>query len=225
MLTIPALNSTRIRHGLLIRITVNGTVYRLANTWSPITWNSENYLALGHFLGTSEFQDDLRTTNNSIQITLSGIPADPEEPDTPSYPAIILNSRIKGSRVQIYRIFFDPVTQEFLADQTSLRFSGYISNFTITDGLDNQTRANTRTCVVQCSSVNAIIERRITGRRTNPTDQRNLYPADTGMDRVIKISNTSFDFGRPYTNSGTGGGSGSQGGQSGANQPDFVVQN
>jgi hypothetical protein len=35
------------------------------------------------------------------------------------------------------------------------------------------------------------------------------------MDRVPIISNTAFDFGKPYTGGGTGGGSGSGGSGSG----------
>ena len=65
--------------------------------------------------------------------------------------------------------------------------------------------------VIQCASVNAILERRIAGRRTNSTDQKFFYPTDIGMDRVAVISNTAFDFGKPYTGGGTGGGSGSGG--------------
>ena len=53
--------------------------------------------------------------------------------------------------------------------------------------------------VVICSSVIGIIDRKISGRRTNQTDQRLLYPTDESMDRVAVISNTSFDFGKPYS--------------------------
>lgn len=210
-LYIPALNQPRIRHGILIRISVNGVVYRIANTYSPITYQGEVYQALGHFLGMNEIQDDIRTTNNLLRISLSGIPADTGEPDTPSYIALVLQQNIKGSLVQVWRIFFDPDTNEFLEAQTSLRFSGYINNYTITDGLDEIGMINTRTVIVQCSNVNSIIERRIAGRRTNSTDQNFFYPGDTGMDRVLAISNTAFDFGKPYTGAETGGGSGSGG--------------
>ena len=201
-LNIPALNSTSLIHGVLIRITVNNQVYRIANTYGPITYLGETYLALGHFLGMNEIQDDIRATNNQLQISLSGIPVGSENPA--SYIALMLNNPIKGSRIQVARIFFDQ-NRQFLADQTSLRFSGYISSFSITDGADTESRSDTRTVVINCSSVHAIIEKRITGRRTNQTDQRALYPNDVSMDRVVAISNTSFDFGKPYAGGGTGG--------------------
>jgi len=207
--TIPALQNSRIRHGMLIKLTINGTVYTLANTYRPIVYAGDNYQALGHFLSINEIADELRTTNNSIQIGLSGIPKDPQEPDQTNYLALILQTRIKGSRVELYRIFFDPDTYEFLSDQTSLRFSGYISNYTLTDTVDQQTRLASNMIMIQCASIHSILERRITGRRTNRTDQHRLYPSDTSMDRVSVISGTSFDFGRPYSGAGTGGGSGS----------------
>jgi hypothetical protein len=201
-LTIPALESTTLLHGLLIKLTVNNNQYFIANTYRPIVWNGNTYNSLGHFLGMNELQDDLRSTNNNIQITLSGIPKDPGEAGLPGYNSfvdLILQTDIKGSRVQIYRAFFDPVTREFLSSQTSLRFSGYINNYTLTDSIDAEAHTDTNTLVIQCSSINAILEKSITGRRTNSTDQKALYPSDTSMDRVVAISRTSFDFGKPYT--------------------------
>lgn len=208
---IPAVNQNRVRHGVLIKLTVNSVDYFIANTYGPITYQGDTYLGLGHFLGLDQIQDDLKPTNNQLQISLSGIPKEPVESGLGSYSsyvALILNQKIKGSSVKIYRAFFDLTTNELLAQSTSLRFSGYISNFSITDGIDQQERLNTKTVVISCSSTNSIFERRISGRRTNATDQRSLYPEDTGMDRVAAISNTTFDFGKPYSG-GTGGGSGS----------------
>jgi len=203
-LVIPALNATRINHGMLIRITVSpGQVYYIANTYSPITWQGNSYTALGHFLGTNEIQDDLRSTNNQLQITLSGIPIGSEQPA--AYIAMMLDQPIKGSRVDIWRALFRPTDQMFLSDQTSLRFSGYISNYAVTDASDLQNMSNTRAVTVICSSVHGILERQLSGRRTNNTDQLRLYPGDVSMGRVSAISNTAFDFGKPYKGGGTGG--------------------
>lgn len=199
---IPATASTRVRHATLIKITVNGTSYYISNAYTPITWNGNTYNSLGHFINMNEIQDDLRATNNAIQISLSGIPKDPGEAGLPGYNSfvdLILQTNIKGSRVQVYRAFFDPDTLALLSNQVSLRFSGYISNYTLTDSIDVDAKTETNTCVIQCSSIHAVLEKQISGRRTNPTDQKALYPTDTGFDRVITISKTSFDFGKPYT--------------------------
>lgn len=221
MIVIPATSASNVVHGVLIKLTVNTSTYTIANTYDPVVYNGTTYLGLGHFLGMNEIQDDLRATNNTLQLSLSGIPKDPGEAGLgaySSYVSLILGSNIKGSKVQIYRAFFDTTTRALLTDSVSLRFSGYVSNYTITDSTDVNDRSDSYTCVLQMSSVNAILEKKITGRRTNSTDQKQLYPTDISMDRVIAISRTSFDFGKPYIASGTGGGTHSTGG--GGSTPD-----
>jgi hypothetical protein len=205
--TITAVQDTKIKHGLLINLTVNATTYYIANTYSPITWNGNTYTALGHFLGIGDIQDDIRATNNSLQVSLSGIPSQGGETE-PNYIGLVLNENIKGSRIQIYRVFFDTETLAILPGQVYLRFSGYVSNYTLTDSVDSQAKTATNTVIVQCSNLNAVMEKKIVGRRTNGADQRSRYPNDSGLDRVTVISNKSFDFGKPYTATGTGGGSG-----------------
>ena len=196
---IPALQGTHIKHGLLIDLTVNTSTYYIANTYNPITWNGHNYTALGHFMGISEIQDDIKATNNNLSLTLSGIPAQAGDPDNTSDSGLILNSNIKGSRVEIRRAFFDTTTGALLDDQVFLRFSGYISNYTLTDSVDVEGRTAVNTIVAQCSSIHAVLEKRIVGRRTNDTDQQLFYRGDTSFSRVAKIANKSFDFGKPYS--------------------------
>lgn len=196
--TIPALQSSTISHALLIKIGVNGTDYYVSNAYNPITWNGDTYLGLGHFLGINDIQNDIKITNAQIALSLSGIPKDPSELGLGAYSSFvefILSEKIKGSSVKMYRAFFDPNNRELYTNQVSLRFSGYISNFTVTDNPDVNTRSDSYTVVVNCSSIHAVLERRIAGRRTNSTDQKSFYPSDIGMDRVVIISNTSFDFG------------------------------
>jgi len=122
--------------------------------------------------------------------------------------------------VEIWRALFNPQTGEIDSASTSLRFKGYISNFTISDATDIENRSDGYTISVTCSSILGILERKVTGRRTNGTDQKALYPTDTSMDRVVAISNTAFDFGRPYTGGGTGGGYDGGGGGGGFDQFD-----
>lgn len=213
-ITIPAVQQSSVVHCVLVKLTVNTSTYTISNAYGPITYSGTTYQGLGHFLGFAEIQDDLRMTNSTLQMSLSGIPKDPGEQGLgtwTSYVSMILDQNIKGSRVEIYRAFFDPTTKILDTNSVSLRYSGYISNYTITDSTDVNSRFDNYTCVVNLSSVHAILERKISGQRTNSTDRKSLYPTDTGMDRVIAISNTAFDFGKPYAGGGTGGGSGSGG--------------
>jgi hypothetical protein len=203
-LDIPALESTRILHGLLIELNVNDNSYYISNLYRPLSYLGNNYLALGHFIGMNELQDDLRSTNNAIQISLSGIPKDPGEAGLPGYNSfidLILQTDIKGSRVKVRRVFFNPDTKEFLGVQTSLRFSGYISNYTLNNSTEYDNKSESNTLVIQCSNINAILDKTISGKRTNSVDQntRPYEGHDSGLDRVVVISRTSFDFGKPYS--------------------------
>jgi hypothetical protein len=224
MQTLPLTTATQITHAVLIKLQVNTSTYTISNAYGPLTWNGTIYLGMGHFLGMNEIQDELQVTNNQIQISLSGVPKDIGEAGLGlynSYVSLILDQKIKGSRVEIWRAIFDPLTGNIDNASTSLRFSGYISNFTISDATDIESKTDGYVITVNCSSVLGILERKITGRRTNGTDQRALYPTDSGMDRVVAISNTTFDFGRPFTR-GIGGGY--DGGGGGGGFEDFFNQ-
>jgi hypothetical protein len=144
----------------------------------------------------SEIQDDLKVTNNQLSITLSGIPPDDS---TPNYMNIVLNSNIKGGKIKIYRAFFDITTGYYVATQVYLRFSGYISNYSLNENWDQENKTTSNAIGIQCSSIHAIMEKKFSGRRTNDGDQQRWYPGDTGMYRVKALADTQFDFGKPYS--------------------------
>jgi hypothetical protein len=198
--TIPALNQSSIKHCLLIDITVNSTTYYISNAYSPIVYLGNTYTQLGHFMSMSEIQDDLKVTNNQISISLSGIPPDD---GSPNYMNIVLNSNLKGSRVKIYRAFFDISTGFYVANQVYLRFSGYVSNYSLNENWDQENKSSSNAIGIQCSSIHAIMEKKFSGRRTNDGDQQRWYPGDTGMYRVKSLADTQFDFGKPYTSPST----------------------
>lgn len=199
---IPALTATNIKHCLLIDITVNTTTYYISNAYAPITYAGNTYSQLGNFLGMSEIQDDLKITNNQISLTLSGIPPDD---GSPNYMSIVLNSNIKGSKIRIYRAFFDISSGFYDAQQVYLRFDGYISNYSLNENWDQEGKLVSNNIGIQCSSVHAILEKKYTGRRTNDQDQQRFFPGDTGMWRVKVLADASFDFGKPYTATSTPG--------------------
>ena len=191
--SITAVQGTHILHGLLIDLTVNGTTYRIANSYNSVTWNGNQYTQLGHLLGLSEIQEDLRATNNSLTVSLSGIPSDVT--GEPSYMDIVLNSNVKGSLIKIYRAFFNTEDHYLVTSNVFLRFQGYVSNYSISENWDVDGKVMTNTIALQCASNNALLERQYSGRRTN-TDSFSTA-TDFGMYRVKAIANTAFDFGKP----------------------------
>lgn len=182
-------NKTRIQHCLLIDLQLNSTTtYYISNHYQSITYNGNDYTQLGYFLQMSEMQNDIKPTNNQIQVALAGVP----ETVVPNFPSIALNSSIKGSRIKIYRAFF----QDNQLIDAYLRFSGYVSNYTLNETWDDVERITSYTISLQCSNLLAILERQYVGRRTNEKDQKLWYPGDTGFDRVKILSDSSFDFGK-----------------------------
>ena len=203
--SIPALNSTSIKHCLLVDIIVNTTTYYISNAYAPISYAGNTYTQLGNFMGMSEIQDDLKVTNNQISLQLTGIPTDD---GSPSYMSIALNSNLKGSKVKIRRAFFNAGNYD--PAQVYLRFDGYVSNFSLSENWDQDNKMSSNTIGIQCSNIHAIMEKKYSGRRTNDTDEQFWYPGDTGMSYVKALADTQFDFGKPYSapSSGSGGGGG-----------------
>ena len=191
---IPAVQHGSLKHAMLIDLEVNGVSYYISNAYAPLTYLGNTYTQLGHFLGISELQDDLKTTNNQITLSLSGLPSDD---GGPNYMGVVLNSGIKGSKIIIYRAFYDINSGNFTATQVYQRFNGYVSNFNLSENFDVTNRTLGNNISIQCSSIHALIEKRYTGRRTNDQDQQFYYPGDIGMYRVKSLSDAQFDFGKP----------------------------
>jgi hypothetical protein len=201
----------RIEHGVLIKLTLNGTPYYISNCYKTISYAGNDYTALAGFLTISEIQSNISSTNDDIQIGLSAIPS--------AYITAILGQPIKGGQIEIYRAFFDYTTQEVLTGEIYKRFTGVITNFSVQEDFDNTGNPTaTHTIMVTASSILGVLENKISGRRTNADDLAIVYTeitnsgTDPSFDRVASLHNASFDFGRPYTapsnQPGTGGGTG-----------------
>lgn len=182
-------NKNSIQHCLLIDIELsNTTTYYLSNNFQNVTFNGNDYTELGYFLQMSELQEDIKPTNNQVQIAIAGVPSNV----VPDFPNLALNTKIKGSKIRIYRAFLN---NGALVDAYQ-RFDGYVSNYALNESWDDETRLTSFTVSLQCSNLLALIERQYSGRRTNEKDQKLWYPTDTGMDRVKVLADSSFDFGK-----------------------------
>jgi hypothetical protein len=206
--TITPVQQDHISSCILIDLTLDSTTYYISSAYKPVTYNSNTYTELGSFLQLSSFTEDLKTTNGDISITLGGIPSEQ------NYLSLILTTPIKGGNVSVYRGFYDTTTHELDTSQVYKRFEGVISNFAIQE--DFQPGSDlTNSVTVTCASINALLENRIKGQRTNPQDRARLFPNDAVFNRVPELYNISFDFGKEYQGYGYGGGGGGRGGGGG----------
>jgi hypothetical protein len=166
---ISQVDNRSIEHGVLIDLTLDGTIYYISNCYKPIVHNGNTYEALAGFLTISEIQSNISNANDELQVSLSAIP--------PTYIAATLGQPIKGGELNIYRAFFDYTTQEVITGQVYKRFSGIISNYAVQEDIETQAQdiGVTHTITIIASSIMGVLEDKISGRRTNRQDYQIYY--------------------------------------------------
>jgi len=185
-------NYPAIATSLFVRIDVpDYEVLRFSGYNYPVTINSEVYLPLGKLLNITSTSSELRPISADLSISISGIPN--------SEIAEILSLKIKGSSVEVYRMIFDPVTAQPLSlpQNPTGRFQGIVNNFSIEEEYDFASQTASSTILITCSNIVDVLSNKITGRATNPTDQRKFYASDASMDRVLKLSKSNINWGAP----------------------------
>ena len=166
-------------------------VLRFSDSRTSYTINGESYTGLGNLLGVTNSSSELRASSGELTITISGIPN--------TSIAEIVNSRIKGSPVTVYRAFFNPSTGAFInfGVEAFGRFFGFVNSYSLTEEYDVDARTASNTIVLICNSSIDVLNNKTAGRRTNPNSQKIFYPNDLSMDRVPTLKNATFDFGAP----------------------------
>lgn len=191
-----ALNSSSIRYAEFVRLTMPDETYTFCNAAAPITYGGVTYEGMGSLLGISEIQRDIKASSYDLRLMLTGI--------DPNNIAVILDSDIKGSTVEIWRGFLDSNNQIITSPtpQFFKRYQGIVSNFAISEDYNEQVRTRIATAIASCSSMRLVLQNRVAGMKTNSTNWRLFYPNDTSMDRVASITGLYFDFGKPPVSGG-----------------------
>lgn len=200
-MTLPLGNYKAIESNLFVKMEVEyykstpastptSVVLKFSDRLYPHTIGSDTYTGLGKLMSITSSTSELRPSANEFTVTISGIPN--------TSIAEIINSRIKGSLVTVYRGLFDANTGQFLSGVTGnpiIRFKGYVNNIGLDEEYDVENRNSTNTITIICNNIIDVFENKISGRRTNPSSQKKFYPSDISMDRVPNLENTTFDFG------------------------------
>lgn len=154
---------------------------------SDFTIDSVDYTGLGSLLSVSDTVDNLRATPQEVTVSISGIPA--------TNVTAILNNRVKGSDLVIYRAFFNVNTAALLSitGNPAQKFRGIVSNYDITDDLDVGSSTGTVSLTLTVTSVIEMLNNKVNGRRTNPID----FPSESSMSRVAALAKSNFNFGAP----------------------------
>lgn len=204
---------SHIRQCLLIDLTLDTTTYYISNAYKALTYDGNNYTELGGFLSMGAIQEDIKTTNGDLQINLTGIPS--------GNITAVLNAPVKGGNVTVHRAFLTD-NYEIQSANVYQRFNGIITNFSVNEDQDIIKGERTHSVSVTCASIVTILENKVAGQRTSPTDRDKFYSGDLTFYRVPELQDTQFDFGREFTGTGYGGGGGPGGpGGPGDNFPRF----
>jgi hypothetical protein len=179
----------------------------MSTSYNSHTINGDTYTELGALLNVTGTQRDITSSGYDTGITLTGLdpywiyvvaggPASSPVPvknqsDIPVgyYPII------KGSRVKIYRGFFN---DNYELVTSALRYTGIVTSYSIQENRETGYDAlnDTYTISIQCSAYKQVLQNRMSGRKTNTTSWKNVYSTDTSMDRVSGLEGKKFDFGK-----------------------------
>jgi hypothetical protein len=183
-------NIPAVQTNIFVRLIIPGAQTETFSDYHRnYTFGGNTYQGLGSLLSMTDINDNLRATSGEISISISGIPT--------ANVSMILDNKIKGSRMEIYRGYFNPQTAEPIAQiPTPLAiFRGYVSNFEISDDLEGDT--GSITLILTVSNFISLLGNKFAGRRTSPTDQDFFYPGDKSFDRVPALAKSNFNFGAP----------------------------
>ena len=192
-----ALDSSSIRQAEFIRLTMPSNTYTFCNAAAAITVNGITFTNLGSLLQLSDIKRDIKANSSDLSVSLTGVDG--------TNVAIVLNSDIKGSRIEVWRGFLDSNNQiiQTPTQQFFKRYQGIVSNFSITEDFNEQLRIRVATVGLSCASFRTILENRVGGVRTTPKIWQVYYPGDISMNRVPAIAGSYFNFGGQPNTSGS----------------------
>jgi hypothetical protein len=165
--------------------TADTTIYTFSSAYKYETIGGTQYSPLGGLLAVGVQQRDIRVTSADTSISLSGIPSDGSD-----NMAIVLGTKIRGSKVEIIRGFYNT---NYVLTSVAQRFTGIVTSYNITE--ERHDLVDNFTITLNASSYKNVLENRVAGRKTNGESWKVFYPTDTSMDNVYSLADQYFDFG------------------------------
>lgn len=146
----------------------SGTIY-LTDAYTPLTWNGNTYLALGHFLQFDQVEETTQLQVNDTTVQLSCVDR--------AYLAAFLSENYINRPASIYLALLD-ANYAIVVDPIKV-LQGRLDNPTCSDDPDQSTSTLAVRVVNQWTDYE-----RITGRRTNNALQNYYFPGDLGFNNV-----------------------------------------
>lgn len=181
-----------IQTNLFVKLDIpNYEVLTFSDYHKDYTLSGTLYQGLGQLVTITDTTNSLRAAPEELTLTISGIPA--------GNVADVLNTKIKGSKLEVLRAFFNAETATLLAvaGNPAGKFKGVVSNYSIVDDLEEGESLGTFSIVLVATSVVDLLNNKVSGRKTNPIDQDKFYPGDESFNRVPALAKANFNFGAP----------------------------
>lgn len=193
-------------------------LYTFSSSYTSDTIGGTEYTPLGGLLAVGPQNRNLRVTAGDTSIQISGVSGNN------IYAVLESQGKIRGSKLEITRGFFDPNTM--VLSNAVVRFTGLITNYAINE--DREGQEDNFTVTLDASSYKTILENRISGRKTNKNSWNFFDSTDGSMNNINSIAGFAFDFGSdPKSKSvvpGYGGGGIPGGGGGGMKVPTQPTQ-
>lgn len=185
-------NKPSIKSAEFVKLTLSKTaggteVYTFSTSYKPEVINGTTYLALSGLMSISQQQRSLEATQYDTSISLSGV-----DQQNIFYVLSPLY-QVKGSKIEIYRGFYN---DNYILTETALRYTGIITNFSITENNDPSKQITEYAVSINCANFKKILEDNIGGIATNSASWKQYFPNDVSMNRVDTLHDRSFDFGK-----------------------------
>lgn len=149
----------------------------LTDAIRPITFNSETYTGLGHFISYDSIEETAALQTTGVTISLSGVPQEMVD--------LVIDQDLVDKRVSIYRGYFDS-SGSVIVDPI-LIFRGRSDGGSFVENIDDGT------AIISLAVASHWVDYdKTNGRRSNHKEQLSLFPDDdffsfvpTLVDKVI----------------------------------------
>lgn len=162
--TLTALQADSVRLAHLVRIGFDTELF-VTDYAHNLTYDSDEYLAAGHFLSLSDTQESNDLRVGSMSLTLSAVDQ--------AYVSIFLNQNYVNRRIRIWLAILND-NAAIIGDPIKT-FDGEVTGYSL------QNSSSTAVINMTAASHWADFERK-NGRFTNNNSQQYYFPNDTGME-------------------------------------------
>lgn len=156
----------------LAEIIFDDETVRMNDGYKDITYSGNSYVAVGHFMGFSNIQEEVQVIVSKVTLSLSGVDQ--------SMISRFLNKEYIDRTVKIYTAFLN-ASQTLIADPV-LIFEGRMDAPVITDDPVGGKS------LISVTATNTWVDfSRKTGRHTNHEEQQIFFAGDKGFEYASEI--------------------------------------